>query len=114
MCTIASGGSISCDGESFDPSRMVEALALSSPQPTWYSSVPTIHNSTVNFLKDQASNDPKYMAYGVNNKGIWKSGHSLRMIRSGAAVLHGPDGDALNAAYGGVPIYPTYSMSEQV
>jgi len=41
-------------------------------------------------------------------------GHSLRMIRSGAAALLGPDGTALAAAYGGVPIYPTYSMSEQM
>ena len=36
------------------------------------------------------------------------------MIRSGAATLLGPDGVALAAAYGGVPIFPTYSMSEQV
>ena len=36
------------------------------------------------------------------------------MIRSGAAALLGPDGEALSAAYGGVPIYPTYSMSEQM
>jgi len=111
---MASGGSVSCDSEPFDPSRMVDALALSSPQPTWYSSVPTIHNATVNFLKDQASNNPKYMSYGVNSEGIWETGHSLRMIRSGAAALLGPDGDVLHAAYGGIPIYPTYSMSEQM
>ena len=111
---MASGGSVCCDGQPFDPSRMVDALALSNPQPTWYSSVPTIHNATVNFLKDQASSDPKYDAYGVSKMGIWKAGHSLRMIRSGAAALLGPDGDALHAAYGGVSIYPTYSMSEQV
>lgn len=66
------------------------------------------------FLKDVASSDPKYMAYGVNMDGVWKTGHSLRMIRSGAAALLGPDGDALRAAYGKVAIYPTYSMSEQV
>ena len=36
------------------------------------------------------------------------------MIRSGAAALLGPDGAALSAAYGGVAIYPTYSMSEQM
>jgi len=114
LCTLASGGSICCDGEPFDPSRMVDALALSKPQPTWYSSVPTIHNATVNFLKDVASSDPKYMAYGVNMDGVWKTGHSLRMIRSGAAALLGPDGDALRAAYGKVAIYPTYSMSEQM
>ena len=114
LCTMASGGSVCCDGEPFDPSRMVDAIALSQPQPTWYSSVPTIHNATVAFLKDIAPSDPKYKTYGVDAKGIWAKGHSLRMIRSGAAALLGPDGVALSAAYGGVPIYPTYSMSEQM
>mmetsp|Transcript_4011 Transcript_4011/g.6002 ORF Transcript_4011/g.6002 Transcript_4011/m.6002 type:complete len:875 (-) Transcript_4011:291-2915(-) len=93
---------------------MVDALAISSPQPTWYSSVPTIHNATVAFLKDSAGYDSKYSTYGIDSKGIWGKGHSLRMIRSGAAALLGPDGDALAAAYGGVPVYPTYSMSEQM
>jgi len=114
MCTLASGGSVCCDGEPFDPSRMVDALHISKPQPTWYSSVPTIHNATVTFLKDSASSDPKYKEYGIDSNGVWKSGHSLRMIRSGAAALLGPDGEALAAAYGGVPIFPTYSMSEQM
>jgi len=114
LCTLASGGSVCCDGEPFDPSRMVDALALSRPQPTWYSSVPTIHNATVAFIKDSASSDPKYKSYGINASGEWKTGHSLRMIRSGAAALLGPDGNALAATYGGVPIYPTYSMSEQM
>lgn len=114
LCTLSVGGKICCDAELFDPSRMVEALTLSNPQPTWYSSVPTIHNATVTFLKDQAASDPKYTAYGIDSKGVWASGHSLRMIRSGAAALLGPDGAALTAAYGGVPIYPTYSMSEQM
>ena len=114
LCTLTSGGSVCCDGQPFDPGRMVDALALSKPQPTWYSSVPTIHNATVTFLKDQASQDPKFKAYGIDSSGKWAEGHSLRMIRSGAAALLGPDGAALAAAYGGVPIFPTYSMSEQV
>jgi len=114
LCTLASGGSVCCDSESYDPSRMVDALALSRPQPTWYSSVPTIHNATVAFIKDSASSDPKYKSYGIDASGVWKTGHSLRMIRSGAAALLGPDGDSLTATYGGVPIYPTYSMSEQM
>ena len=105
---------MSCDPDPFDPSRMVEALGLSNPQPTWYSSVPTIHNATVNFLKNIASSDEKYIRMGVGTDGIWAKGHSLRMIRSGAAALLGPDGEALAAAYGGVPVYPTYSMSEQM
>jgi acyl-CoA synthetase (AMP-forming)/AMP-acid ligase II len=114
LCTLASGGSVCCDGKPYDPGRMVDALVLSNPQPTWYSSVPTIHNATVSFMKDQAALDPKYKAYGIDSSGVWTKGHSLRMIRSGAATLLGPDGEALAAAYGGVPIYPTYSMSEQV
>jgi len=114
LCTLASGGSVCCDEKPFNPGNMVDALAVSKPQPTWYSSVPTIHNATVAFLKTQASQDPKYAAYGIDSNGVWTKGHSLRMIRSGAAALLGPDGEALSAAYGGVPIYPTYSMSEQM
>jgi len=93
---------------------MVEALALSNPQPTWYSSVPTIHNATVGFLKNIASSNEEYNRLGVGTDGIWANGHSLRMIRSGAAALLGPDGEALAAAFGGVPVYSTYSMSEQM
>ena len=114
LCTMTSGGAVSCDDEPYDPGRMVDALAISRPQPTWYSSVPTIHNATVSFLENVAASDPKYNAYGIDSNGIWLKGHSLRMIRSGAAALLGPDGKALAAAYGGVPIYPTYSMSEQM
>mmetsp|Transcript_99 Transcript_99/g.175 ORF Transcript_99/g.175 Transcript_99/m.175 type:complete len:1042 (+) Transcript_99:354-3479(+) len=114
LCTLASGGQVCCDGEPFEPSRMVDALALSNPQPTWYSSVPTIHNATVAFMRDNANIDPKLRKYGIDEKGIWSKGHSLRQIRSGAAALLGPDGEALGKAYGGVPIYPTYSMSEQM
>ena len=115
LCSLATGGAVCCDGEPFDPARMVDALAISNPQPTWYSSVPTIHNNTVAFLRDHAKNDPKFAGYGIDvNTGIWEKGHSLRMIRSGAAALLIPDAEALTRAYGGLPIYPTYSMSEQV
>ena len=114
LCTLASGGSCCCDGEPFNPERMIDALSLSQPQPTWYSSVPTIHNATVTFLKDVASSTPKYTKLGVDKNGVWTKGHSLRMIRSGAAALMGPDGEALAKAYGDTPIFPTYSMSEQM
>lgn len=113
LCTLASGGAVCCDGAPFDPARMVDALATSEPRPTWYSSVPTIHNATVAFLRERAGDDPRYAGYGVRD-GAWKEGHSLRMIRSGAAALLPPDATALAAAYGGIPIYPTYSMSEQM
>jgi peptidoglycan/LPS O-acetylase OafA/YrhL len=86
---------------------MIEALINSTPKPTWYSSVPTIHNATVAFLHDNAH---KYQV----NSGVWKGAHSLRMIRSGAAALMGPDGDALSKMYGDIPILPTYSMTEQM
>lgn len=113
LCSLASGGSVCCDNESFDPERMVDALALSNPQPTWYSSVPTIHNATVAFLKEQTNDKPKYAKYGIKG-GLWEKGHSLRMIRSGAAALLPSDAVTLSTTYGGLPIYSTYSMSEQM
>jgi len=67
LCTLTSGGSISCDNEPFDPGRMVDALAISKPQPTWYSSVPTIHNATVAYLKNEVSKIPKYESYGIDS-----------------------------------------------
>lgn len=75
---------------------------------------PTIHNATVAFLKEHPKSDPKYSVYGIDENGVWAKGHSLRMIRSGAAALLGPDAHALSRAYGIIPIYPTYSMSEQM
>jgi len=113
LCTLCTGGGVCCDDAPFDPSGMVDALAVSNPQPTWYSSVPTIHNATVAFLKEHAKDDPKFAGYGIKD-GVWHSGHSLRMIRSGAAALLPPDAVALAATYGELPIYPTYSMSEQM
>ena len=84
VCTLASGGSVCCDGEPHDTGRMIDVLEVSKPQPTWYSSVPTIYNATVAFLKNQAGRDPKYVAYGVDVDGSWTKGYSLHMIRSGA------------------------------
>jgi len=114
MCTMATGGAVCCDGEGYNPERMIDALAISNPQPTWYSAVPTIHNSTVSFLKTMAEESETLQNYGISKDGIWKEGHSLRFIRSGAAALLAPDASALTAAYGDIPIIPTYSMSEQM
>ena len=114
LCTIAHGGSVCCDAEGYNAENMVDALALSNPQPTWYSSVPTIHNATVSFIREMAGDSDKLKSYGVSEDGVWKKGHSLRFIRSGAAALLGPDAYALSAAYGTIPIIPTYSMSEQM
>ena len=114
MCTMAMGSAVCCDGEGYSPDRMVDALALSNPQPTWYSSVPTIHNSTVSFIKSMAEISETLRDYGISEDGIWKKGHSLRFIRSGAAALLAPDAAALTSTYGNIPIIPTYSMSEQM
>lgn len=113
LCSICAGAAICCDNEAYNPENMVDALATSNPQPTWYSSVPTIHNATVAYIKSMAS-DAKMKSYGVGEDGVWKSGHSLRFIRSGAAALLGPDALALSSTYGNIPIIPTYSMSEQM
>ncbi len=113
MCTIAAGGAVCGDGEAYNPEKMVEAIAMSEPQPTWYSAVPTIHNSTVSFIKTVSETSNSLETYGIK-QGIWKGGHSLRFIRSGAAALLGPDADLLSKTYGGIPVYPTYSMSEQM
>jgi len=114
MCTMAMGSSVCCDGEGYNPERMVDALTLSNPQPTWYSSVPTIHNTTVGFIKAMAEVSDTLQGYGISKEGIWKKGHSLRFIRSGAAALLAPDAIALTMTYGDIPIIPTYSMSEQM
>lgn len=122
LCTVASGGALCCETEPYNSARMVEALAISNPRPTWYSAVPTIHNSTVNFIKSIAADgDPNYVAYGIQTNGVWKRanhagepGHCLRMIRSGAAALLESDAHALAKAYDNLPILPTYSMSEQM
>lgn len=114
LCSIIAGGSICCDKEAYDAKYMVDAIAISNPQPTWYSAVPTIHNETVRFIKEMATENEKLKIYGVNKEGVWKRGHSLRMIRSGAAALLGPHAIALSETYGDIPIIPTYSMSEQM
>ena len=62
MCSISVGASVTCDG-AFNPELMVKAL-MSTPKPSWYSSVPTIHNATVAFLTANSSE------YGVQD-GVW-------------------------------------------
>jgi hypothetical protein len=76
--------------------------------------VPTIHNATAAYMREHAANDPRFSEYGIDKDGVWRKGHSLRLIRSGAASLLIPDAEALSKAFGGLHIYPTYSMSEQV
>ena len=131
--TLASGGAVCCETMPFNPERMVDALATSNPKPTWYSSVPTIHNATVQFIKSIGNSTPtpgassgnvttenKYTEYGIMD-GSWVAaernegkGHALRFIRSGAAELLNNDAVALSQMYGNIPVIPTYSMSEQM
>jgi|AntRauTorckE5430_2_1112549.scaffolds.fasta_scaffold01905_2 acyl-CoA synthetase (AMP-forming)/AMP-acid ligase II len=135
ISTLVSGGTVCCETMQFNPERMIDALATSNPKPTWYSSVPTIHNATVDFIKTIGENIPdsnanswensknanKYSSYGISSDGIWVpadrnsgKGHNLRFIRSGAAELSSADALALSQTYGGIPFIPTYSMSEQM
>jgi len=128
LSTLASGGAVCCETMSFNPEKMVDALATSNPKPTWYSSVPTIHNATVQFIKTignsttsrNVATENKYTEYSImdgswvaadNNEG---KGHALRFIRSGAAELLDNDAVALSHMYGDIPVIPTYSMSEQM
>ena len=104
LCSIAVGASVTCDGL-YSPQEMVEALINSNPRPTWYSAVPTIHNATVRYLKE---NSEIYL----NSHGQW-GGHNLRLIRSGAAALKEPDRRVLETTYG-CEVVATYSMSEQM
>ncbi|MEN9864428.1 MAG: hypothetical protein RL748_18, partial [Pseudomonadota bacterium] len=104
LCSVAVGASVTCDG-AYNPQAMVQALADSSPRPTWYSAVPTIHNATVRYLQE---NRESYLT----QNGEWH-GHSLRLIRSGAAALKEPDRRVLEAVYG-CEVVATYSMSEQM
>jgi len=113
LSTLTSGGAICCDDKAFDPEGVVDALALSNPQPTWYSAAPIIHNLTVSFIKSNAYS-AKLMSHGINKDGVWNKGHSLRFIRSGAAALLQSDAAALATTYGNISVYLTYSMSEQM
>ena len=96
LASLAAGAQISCLA-SFSAVGMVDALAA-DPRPTWYSAVPTIHMLAVKHF-DESGIPPV---------------HSLRFIRSGAAALSVSNQHALSAAFGGIPVLPTYSMSEQM
>ncbi|MRV72593.1 AMP-binding protein [Duganella sp. FT92W] len=102
LCSIAVGASVTCEGL-YNPQAMVEALSESNPRPTWYSAVPTIHNATVRYLRDQAGDS-------LEANGRWRD-HGLRMIRSGAAALKEADRQVLETTYG-CEVVATYSMSE--
>jgi len=111
------GAQVTCMS-AFDPAHFFSALSGQAyggdcieplgPQPTWYSAVPTIHVAALNHLQTSAN----------DGTGLGKGGkagfHNLRFIRSGAAALSPQDARNLSDTFGGIPVWSTYSMSEQM
>ncbi|CEF97782.1 AMP-dependent synthetase/ligase [Ostreococcus tauri] len=99
LATIAAHGSVICCPK-FDAQVFYDVVTSSSGiRPTWYSAIPTIHLAVLQYGK-------------AVSQGMCPS-HCLRFIRSGAAALSHADAEKLNEFWG-VPIVPTYSMSEQM
>ena len=99
LATIAARASVICCLK-FDAQAFFDTLTSPNGiRPTWYSAIPTIHLTVLQYAK-AVSKDVK-------------PSHSLRFIRSGAAALSHADAERLNEFWG-VPIIPTYSMSEQM
>eukprot|EP00854_Cymbomonas_tetramitiformis_P002244 gene2244-2959_t len=95
MAVIATGGS-TLFAPPFKPEEFIDMLAHSAT-PTWYSSVPTMHMAAFNHASQLYNGRPPP--------------NHLRFIRSGAAALAHEDAVRLRDFWG-VPIIPTYSMSE--
>ena len=98
LAVITTGGA-TIFAPPFKPEEFVPLLAAAKARrPTWYSSVPTIHMAAYNYART------------LNADGTAPD-HGLRFIRSGAAALSHDDACKLRDFWG-VPIIPTYSMSE--
>jgi acyl-CoA synthetase (AMP-forming)/AMP-acid ligase II len=99
-------------------------------QPTWYSAVPTMHSAIRTFVKSEM----RIMTVGGGEKGSIKDDdveldaaasqaqsrsalhvaqftHSLRFIRTGAAAMSLELAQEMQHVFG-VPVVPTYSMTE--
>ena len=98
LATIAAKSSVICCMK-FDAAAFYDTITGTGVKPTWYSAVPTIHLTV--------------LQYGNAISRGAKPTHALRFIRSGAAALSHADAQKLNDFWG-VPIIPTYSMSEQM
>ena len=99
LATIAAHSSVICCRK-FDAQSFYDTITTSHEvKPTWYSAIPTIHLTVLQY--GQA------VARGA------KPSHALRFIRSGAAALSHADAEKLQRFWD-VPIIPTYSMSEQM
>lgn len=90
-----------------EPARTLGAVltlaAVDHPKPTWYSSVPTIHQ----LILAHAENDTT----GTTATAL--SQHALEFVRSESSVLPLPVGERLEALLG-VVIAQTYAMTESM
>merc|ERR1719362_1235390 len=100
LSTLTSGGSVMCM-EGFQPDTFVQALcSVQQPHTTWFSAVPTMHISLLQYAQQQLSS-----ARSIQ--------HRLRFVRSGAANMAPELAQALKEMWA-CPILPTYSMTEQM
>lgn len=107
------GGDVSPQGRPI--SRRRSSRAIQWPRPTWYSAVPTMHNAIVSYLERIAPHEDRDSTTHVkSNDDKMEKRHRIRFVRSGAAALSPYDARRLSAAFGGVPVIATYSMSEQM
>lgn len=93
LSTLASGGSILCP-EGFDPEQFW--TLLKEYKPTWYTGVPTMHQSILAVLGERAKKS---------------NPTSLRFIRSSSAALSSSVARQLEEAFH-VPVIEAYGMTE--
>jgi acyl-CoA synthetase (AMP-forming)/AMP-acid ligase II len=118
--SMAVGAQVTCMS-AFDPAHFFSALSGQAyggdgnealgPQPTWYSAVPTIHVAVLNHLQTSANDGTDL---GKARSPCRAGFHKLRFIRSGAAALSPQDARNVSDTFGGIPVWSTYSMSEQM
>jgi acyl-CoA synthetase (AMP-forming)/AMP-acid ligase II len=93
LSSMAAGASVICS-KGYDEATFAECLGRC--EPTWYSAVPTIHQSVL----AQTRRDPSLVA-----------GHRLRFIRSSSASLPPAVMQELETTFG-VPVVEAYGMTE--
>lgn len=93
LSSLAAGGSVVCS-RGFSPQSFYESLERFAP--TWYTAVPTVHQSI--------------LAHARMNPPSGKF-HSLRFVRSSSAVLDSQVADELERLYQ-VPVLAGYGMTE--
>jgi len=97
LASLTKGASLICM-DMFNLQAFFDILERDIDPPTWYHAVPSVHDSILMYARE----------------GNLKPKHSLRLIRSGAAKLRHETATGLRDFFGGIPVYPTYSMSEQM